>query len=67
MNQISITKIKSSLPNPSPLWGEGKGEGRLGHLEIRGLGFGNWDLRFRPVGVIEKSRRTSGETTHGKF
>jgi len=45
MNQISITKIKSSPPHPSPLWGEGKGEGRLGHLEIRGLGF-IWDLEI---------------------
>ncbi len=45
MTQISITKIKSSPPNPSPLWGEGKGEGRLRHLEIRGLGF-IWDLEI---------------------
>jgi hypothetical protein len=43
MNQISITKIKSSLPIPSPLLGEGNGEGRLAHLEIGGLGF-VWDL-----------------------
>jgi hypothetical protein len=45
MNQISITKIKSYLPNPSPMLGEGNGEGRLGHLEIRGLGF-VWELGF---------------------
>jgi hypothetical protein len=45
MNQISITKIKSSPPNPSPLLGEGNGEGRLGHLEIGGLRF-VWDLEI---------------------
>ena len=39
MSQISITKIKPSLPDPSPLWGEGKGDGRLGIWKLE-----NWDL-----------------------
>lgn len=53
MNQISITKIKSSLPIPSSLLGEGNGEGRLGHLEIGGLGF-VWDFE---IGIWDFDRR----------
>ncbi len=39
MTEISMTKISIPSPHPSPQWGEGKGEGRFGHLDI-----GDWDL-----------------------
>ncbi len=65
MNQISITEIKSFLLNPSPLWGEHKGEGRLGHLEIRRLGF-IWDLEIGIWDFFLPGYSRKIETDHGE-
>jgi hypothetical protein len=51
-------------PFPSPLRGEGKGEGRLGHLDLvfgAYLGFVIWDLVImKPPKIINRQFEAAG-------
>jgi hypothetical protein len=49
ITNTSITETLTPSPHPSPLGGEGWGEG--------GLEFGYWDLEFKVIGIPIDKRK----------